>query len=262
MFRNFVVRSYISMCIVLYVIFFVTIAVLAEDLPTAFIDPMLDPGYPKPGDKSLVEQTVNGITVRIINLKKGIEETSSSDERKGEIVSVKKQVVTVDFCFTTPDSGEWMLYGEVDMLQYGDKKSVGWFGSDNWWNEKIADGKSMGEKCSQYKFSFDKNTKIEPPLIFTFDRMFATPREGQGPCEELTKRVETNPRAQEAGLKIGCENVPNAREDFTLSVHDATPVLAGYDRSVLTKQEAHALMLEIQDATVYGPWIFKITPTN
>ena len=118
MFRNFVIRSYISMCIVLYVIFFVTIAVLAEDLPTVFIDPMLDPGYPKPGDKSLVEQTVNGITVRIINLKKGIEETSSSDERKGEIVSVKKQVVTVDFCFTTPDSGEWMLYGEGDILQF------------------------------------------------------------------------------------------------------------------------------------------------
>lgn len=262
MFRNFVVRSYISMCIVLYVIFFVTIAVLAEDLPTAFIDPMLDPGYPKPGDKSLVEQTVNGITVRIINLKKGIEETSSSDERKGGIVSVKKQVVTVDFCFTTPDSGEWMLYGEGDILQFKNGKSNGWYGSVNWWDEKIADGKNMGEKCGRYHFAFDLDVKIEPPLILTFQDINSTPREWLTPCEELMKRVETNPRAQEAGLKIGCENVPNAREDFTISVHDATPVLAGYDRSRLTKQEAHALMLEIQDATVYGPWIFKITPTN
>ena len=45
------------------------------------IEPTMDPSYPKPGDKSLIEQTVNGITVRIINLKKKIEETSSSDER-------------------------------------------------------------------------------------------------------------------------------------------------------------------------------------
>ena len=45
--------------------------------PYQYIEPTMDPSYPKPGDKALVEQTVNGITVRIINLKKGIEETSS-----------------------------------------------------------------------------------------------------------------------------------------------------------------------------------------
>ena len=202
--------------------------------PYQYIEPTMDPSYPKPGDKALVEQTVNGITVRIINLKKGIEETSSSDERKGEIVSVKKQVVTVDFCFTTPDSGEWMLYGEGDILQFKNGKSNGWYGSVNWWDEKIADGKNMGEKCGRYHFAFDLDVKIEPPLILTFQDINSTPREWLTPCEELMKRVETNPRAQEAGLKIGCENVPNAREDFTISVHDATPVLAGYDRSRVT----------------------------
>ena len=242
-------------------VFVAAVAAQSGDL-YQYIEPTMDPSYPKPGDKALVEQTVNGITVRIINLRKEYEYREFWSEKDQKNIFDDRLVITLDACYSTPDSGEWFLYGEVDMLQYGDKKSVGWFGSDNWWNEKIADGKSMGEKCSQYKFSFDKNTKIEPPLIFTFDRMFATPREGQGPCEELMKRVETNPRAQEAGLKIGCENVPNAREDFTISVHDATPVVTGYDRSVLTKQEAHALMLEIQDATVYGPWIFKITPTN
>ena len=38
--------------------------------------------------------------------------------------------------------------------------------------------------------------------------------------------------------------------------------LDGYDESKLTKQEAHALMLEIESGVIYGPWIFKITPTN
>ena len=47
----------------------------------------------------------------------------------------------------------------------------------NWWDEKLADGKTMGEKCERFIFDFDTDVEIEPPLTLTFEQAFAIPRE-------------------------------------------------------------------------------------
>ena len=111
--------------------FSAAVAAQGDDLLQS-TEPTMDPSYPKPGDKALVEQTVNGITVRIINLRKEYEYREFWSEKDQKNIFDDRLVITLDACYSTPDSGEWFLYGEVDMLQYGDKKSVGWFGSDNW----------------------------------------------------------------------------------------------------------------------------------
>lgn len=230
--------------------------------PAASYMPTLPADFPKPGDTAITEVRANGITVRLIVVKNSVEPVQFWDVKENKIGYADKRVITLDVCYETPDIGEWTLFGDDDMLRFGETISGGYAMNFNWQDEILPDEKRMGEKCAQYMFTFDPALEVSPPLTITFDRMFATPREGLSPCGELIKRVETNPRAQEAGLKIRCEDVPNARDDFTISVQDAAPVLADFNPFVVTEDQAQALMTEIQSAEVRGPWVFTLDATD
>ena len=65
----------------------------------------LDLTLANPGDKALVEQTVNGYTVRIINVKRSIERKFGYSENGATDV----QAISVDVCYSMPDIGEWHL---------------------------------------------------------------------------------------------------------------------------------------------------------
>lgn len=59
-------KFYGMLLFVVGVLFAFSAAVAAQSGdPYQYIEPTMDPSYPKPGDKALVEQTVSGITVRI-----------------------------------------------------------------------------------------------------------------------------------------------------------------------------------------------------
>ena len=229
----------------------------AELMPT-YSPPQLDPSFPNPGDKSFVEQTVNGITVRITNLKKRLDDVVNFDTGETE----KKWIVEIDVCHSIPDSGEWLLYGDVYMLKFKDVTSNRWGSESNLWNIRQPDGEALGEQCLRFKYKFDPRYRLDPPIEVTFKDMHSIPREWVSPCEDMMERVKTNVRAREAGLVVRCEEAPNAREDYLISPSDETLTLIDYDASILTKQEAYALMLEIESGVIYGPWVFKITPTD
>ncbi len=218
----------------------------------------LDLTLANPGDKALVEQTVNGYTVRIINLKRSIERKFGYSENGATDV----QVISVDVCYTTPDSIEWLLDGPPDMLRTDSIVSQGWEEKFNYWDEKKADGKEIGEKCVRYMFNFDLETKIDPPITIEFSELKVSTSGGYYPCREMKERFETNPRAREAGITIHCTDIPTGVPDGMEPLAIASVHLDGYDESRLTKQEAHALMLEIESGVIYGPWIFRIHPTN
>ena len=218
----------------------------------------LDLTLANPGDKALVEQTVNGYTVRIINLKRSIERKFGYSENGATDV----QVISVDVCYTTPDSIEWLLDGPPDMLRTDSIASQGWEEKFNYWDEKKADGKEIGEKCVRYMFNFDLETKIDPPITIEFSELKVSTSGGYYPCREMKERFETNPRAREAGITIHCTDIPTGVPDGMEPLAIASVHLDGYDESRLTKQEAHRLMLEIESGVIYGPWVFTIDSLN
>ena len=223
------------------------------DDPFQYALPTPVPGFPKPGDKPLISQTKNGITVDVIDLKRSVE------KRDGEYgKEVDKQVIYLDVCYSTPDVGEWTLIGKPDMLTFGGYTSQGWGMTYNHTDRIFADGRQVGKRCVRYEYKFDVGVEIVPPLTFTFDEIFASPREEKSPCEDMEERFRTNVRAQEAGLKIQCSEAPRAREGNLILPSDETVYLADFDAEKLTKQEAHALMLEIESGKIYGPWVFTI----
>ena len=152
----------------------------------------------------------------------------------------------MDVGYTTPDSIEWLLDGLPDMLRTDSIASQGWEEKTNYWNEKKADGKETGEKCARYTYAFALETKIELPITIEISKLWMIPYGGYDACWEMRERFETNPRAREAGLKIGCENIPTGVPDGMEPLAIASVHLDGYDESRLTKQEAHRLMLEIE----------------
>lgn len=232
---------------------------------TLLQESMATPDYMKPdltmanpGDKALVEQTVNGHTVKIIKIKRSIEkQIVSYDEPAKEV-----QVISLDVCYTTPDIGEWFLDGTSDMMKTESVVSKGWEEKFNIWNEKFADGVRNGEKCVRYFYSFDLETVLTPPITVEFSELKTIPRGGFHPCTEMIQRFETNPRARKAGIMIGCYETPTGNPLGVDPLFDTHIYLESFDSSVLTKQEAHVLMLEIESGVIYGPWVFKITPKN
>lgn len=274
-------KRLLKLALTLLVILSTVATVFAVDLiSTAFIEqpadamadedmlmqtPMATPDYMKPdltmanpGDKALVEQTVNGHTVKIIKIKRSIEkQIVSYDEPAKEV-----QVISLDVCYTTPDIGEWFLDGTSDMMKTESVVSKGWEEKFNIWNEKFADGVRNGEKCVRYFYSFDLETVLTPPITVEFSELKTIPRGGFHPCTEMIQRFETNPRARKAGIMIGCYETPTGNPLGVDPLFDTHIYLESFDSSVLTKQEAHVLMLEIESGVIYGPWIFKITPTD
>ena len=225
--------------------------------PYQYAMPTQSPDFPKPDDQPLISQTKNGITVDVIHLKRAVEKREGDG---GE--EVDKQVISLDVCYTVPDGGEWTLIGKADMLTFAEYSSQGWSVAYNHADRIFADGTQLGKRCSRYEYKFDLDVEIIPPLTFTFTEVFASPREEKSPCEDMEERFRTNVRAQEAGLKIQCSEAPRAREGNLILPNDEAVYLADFDAEKLTKQEAHRLMLEIESGVIYGPWIFKITPTN
>ena len=139
-------------------------------LPNDFAN---DPSFPKPEDKSFIEQTVNGITVRITNLKKRLGDVVNFDTGKTE----KKWIIEIDVCHSIPDSGEWHLLGEEDMLKFKDVISKGWECEWKLSSVRQPDGEDLGEQCFRFKYEFDPQYRLDPPIELTFSRMFSTPRE-------------------------------------------------------------------------------------
>ena len=233
-------------------------AVIREWLMATPSNPDPDLTMANPGDKALIDQTVNGYTVRIINVKRSIERKFGYSEKGATDV----QLLSVDVCYSTPDIGEWHL--EILPLLPTSDFGVprGWEGRYNYWNEKKADGKETGEKCARYTYAFALETKIELPITIEISKLWMIPYGGYDACREMKERFETNPRARKAGITILCEDIPTGVPDGMEPLATAAVQLDRYDRSKLTKQEAHALMLEIESGVIYGPWIFRIHPTN
>ena len=88
------------------------------------------------------------------------------------------------------------------------------------------------------------------------------PYGGYDACWEMKERFETNPCVREAGITIHCTDIPTGVPDGMEPLAIASVHLDGYDESKLTKQEAHALMLEIESGVIYGPWVFTIDSLN
>mgnify|MGYP000229118970 FL=1 len=218
----------------------------------------LDLTLANPGDKALVEQTVNGYTVRIINVKRSIERKFGYSENGATDV----QAISVDVCYSMPDIGEWHL--EILPLMPTSDFDVprGWEGRYNYWNEKKADGKETGEKCARYTYAFALETKIGLPITIEISKLWMIPYGGYDACWEMKERFETNPRAREAGITIHCTDIPTGVPDGMEPLAIASVHLDGYDESRLTKQEAHRLMLEIESGVIYGPWVFTIDSLN
>ena len=225
-----------------------------------YIEPTVPPDFPKPGDPAIAEETVNGITVKIIDVKLSIESRELWSETEKEIESTDKKVLAFDVCFSTPDSGEWSLFGGQEMVKFGSVAARQNQGMPNWWDEKLADGKTMGEKCERFIFDFDTDVELEPPLTLTFEQAFAIPRERFHPCEEILERFASNQRAVAAGLNVGCNETPNGNPPGIDFSFESSVRLDLFDETVLTKQEAHRLMLEIESGVIYGPWIFELDP--
>lgn len=228
-----------------------------EDM-SMYIEPTFPPDFPKPGDTAISEKTVNGITVRIIDVKQSIVEREQWTVPFGESTPVKKKVLTIDVCYSTPDAGEWYLFGGEEMVGFGSERIGQSNSMPNWQEERLADGSEMGEKCERYFFDFDPDVEINPPLTITFTEAFAIPREHYQPCEEIRERFATNGRAVAAGLVIGCNETPNGNPPGIDFPFESTVRLDRFDETVLTKQEAHVLMLEIESGRIYGPWEFTI----
>lgn len=274
-------KRLLKMALTLLVVLSTVATVFAMDLiSTAFVEqpadamadedmlmqtPMSTPVYmnpdltmANPGDKALAEQTINGYTVKIIKAKRSIEKQIVSYDEPAKDV----QVISLDVCYTTPDIGEWYLHGTDDMLRTESVVSQGWEEKFNIWNEKFADGEQNGERCVRYFYSFDLETVLTPPMTVEFSELKTIPRGGFHPCAEMIQRFETNPRARDAGIKIGCYETPTGNPLGVDPLFDTHIYLESFDSSVFTKQEAHVLMLEIESGVIYGPWVFGITPTD
>lgn len=220
------------------------------------------PDFPKPGDTAMIEKTVNGITVKIIGVKQSIEERDIWSYSDGKTESEDHQVLTIDVCFTTPDAGDWSLWGPKDMVSSESLSSWIWDRIPNPNGEISADGVHPGEKCERYVYDFAMFWEIRTPFTLRFDQLFAARSKASHPCIDMLERFTTNPRAVEAGLEVGCGEMPTGNPPGVEFKYDASVYLKGYDESKLTKQKAHVLMLEIESGVVYGPWEFTIDSLN
>ena len=210
------------------------------------------------GVPAIAEATVNGITVKIVGIKQSVEKRELWSDTEKKIYSADKKALTFDVCFSAPDSGDWSLWGTKDMLTFDQFRSWVWDRMPSLRDEKPADGKTMGEKCERYTFDFGLDIEVEPPFTLRFDQLFAARSKALHPCAELLKRFATNPRAVSAGLDVGCDETATGNPPGLEFKYDASVYLDGYDESVLTGQEAHVLMLEIESGVIYGPWVFTI----
>ncbi len=229
--------------------------VFAQDEdPSIYFEPTVPPDFPKTGDAAIAEETVNGITVKIIDAKLSTEERKLWSDTEKKIYSADNKALTFDVCFSTPDSGEWSLFGGKETVKFGPVAAWQYQGMSNWWDEKLADERMMGEKCT--RFIFDLDVEIELPLTLTFEQAVAIPRERFHPCEEILERFASNQRAVAAGLNVSCSETPNGNPPGIGFPFESSVRLDRFDETVLTKQEAHVLMLEIESGVIYGPWVF------
>ena len=94
-------------------------AVFAQDEdPSIYFKPTVPPDFPKPGDTAIAEETVNGITVKIIDAKLSTEERELWSDTEKKIYSADKKALTFNVCFSTPDSGEWSLFGGKETVKF------------------------------------------------------------------------------------------------------------------------------------------------
>ena len=75
-----------------------------DEDPLTYIEPTVPPDFPKPGDSAIAEETVNGITVKIIDVKLSIESRELWSDAEKKIEPADKKVLAFDVCFSTPDS--------------------------------------------------------------------------------------------------------------------------------------------------------------
>jgi hypothetical protein len=154
--------------------------------------------------------------------------------------------IEIGICYTTLDNGEWypmpgpIFYGKYKILP----KEAGFLD-----NEIPADGKNTGTRCAYIRYNIDDLTTITTPVNFSLLKFYAPPREMYSPCQEVQQRLDTNPKAQEYGLKINCSEKSDGNRDVTL---------LGNDNSI-TKDEAQKVLDVIANAEVQGSWIFTIT---
>lgn len=153
--------------------------------------------------------------------------------------------IEIGICYTTLDNGEWypmpgpIFYGKYKILP----KEAGFLD-----NEIPADGKNTGTRCAYIRYNIDDLTTITTPINFSILKFYAPPREMYSPCQEVQQRLDTNPKAQEYGLKINCSEKPDGNRDVTL---------LGNGNS-LTHDEAQKVLDVIANAEVQGSWTFTI----
>jgi len=154
--------------------------------------------------------------------------------------------IEIGICYTTLDNGEW--YPMPGPIFYGKYKiSPKEFGFLD--NEIPADGKNTGTRCAYVRYNIDDLTTITPPINFSLLKFYAPPREMYSPCQEVQQRLDTNPKAQEYGLKINCSEKADGNRDVTLSSNGSS----------VTRDEAQQVLDVIANAEVQGNWTFTIT---
>ena len=236
---------------------FLSVQVVFAQTSAQSVEKPDEPAFPRPGDPALMSKTIRGATVRIIGFRRKIERVF--DDATGK--NVRKQIVELDVCHSIPDAGEWTLYGKSDMFQFQNVSSDTWRAEVDLANIRPATADSEGEGCKRFEFRFDENVQLIPPIRIEISELYTTQREIETYCQFILQRISTNPFAKAAGLQVECEEPPTANSSES-GTGKPSIRLTGYDSEKITKQEAHVLLLEIESGVIYGPWVFRIHPTN
>jgi hypothetical protein len=169
----------------------------------------------------------------------------------GEVTVTLKYAKKIDsgleigICYTTLDGGEWYsLPDSIQMEGAKVKPDEAGFGA-----EIKADATKTGERCEFIRYKIDEENKITTPIKFAIKSLNAVPREMYSACEEVQQRIDTNPAAQAAGIKMDCKVNDNGFAEATLTDHNPAT----------SQQDAQAILDQIVNREIKGPWDFTIT---
>ncbi len=177
---------------------------------------------------ALLTKTQNDITVQLVSAK------------------ITSDGVEISFCFTALDNGEWrptpghLFFGGYEVFP----RELGFTPDD-----KVADGKNVGQRCAFVRYVVDDVSTITTPMKFSILSFYAPGREMYSPCQELEQRLNSNPKAQAYGIKMKCEE--NADRSTNVSMLEHNPSVSA--------EEAQRVLDVIDQAEVFGNWQFTIT---
>jgi hypothetical protein len=199
------------------------------------------------GDSITVFQESNPITENpVSNDQSGYPLSSTANETtvSVEFARIIENGVEIGVCYPTPDAGDW--YPTPGSITYGTNEIHP--DEFEFTSENKADGANPGTRCVTIRYQVEDAESIKTPIKFTLLGFWAVPREGS-PCADLQTRLDTNWEARTAKLNAKCSENGNG---------DISTTLLSYDTTIITSEEAQALLNEIVKGEVNGPWEFTI----